>query len=189
MRYPSAIALLAVACQLAILATGAGAQELPCDSFMKNDDGTWSALRSAAIHGTGQSLTIREGSVIRPGAAIRGLDLAAILDAQCPATPPSLQQPAAAVPAQPVVPRVQLGQFADANGSIDAQKLTCGQLADASPDEADVFLAWYSGWYSGAAKKRGINLARVRSAAHTVVDYCRSNPDKKVAQVIELMLK
>jgi hypothetical protein len=167
---------------------GAHAQsnDIPCDAFVKNPDDTWSALRNVAIQGTGDSLTIRQGSVLRPGAAIKGLDLATMLDQQCPATPEPA--PASAQPAAPA-PRVTLGSFANANGTIETQRLSCGDLADASPEEAGLFLAWYSGWYVGSAKKRGINLARVRSAIHTVIDYCRTNRDKKIVNVMDLMLK
>lgn len=56
-------------------------------SVKKNDDNTWSALRSVAIHGVGESFTIREGIVLRPSATIKGVDLASILDRQCPAMP------------------------------------------------------------------------------------------------------
>ena len=188
MRRRLAMAPVAVALSLAWLNAGAQAQsaDIPCDAFVKNADDSWSAIHNAAIRGTGESLTIREGSVLRPGAAIKGLDLAAMLDQQCPATP----EPApAAVQAPAPEPQVVLGRFADATGNIDAQKLNCGQLADASPGEADVFLAWYSGWYNGAVKKRGINLARIRTASRMVIDYCKSNRDKKIVQVMDLMLK
>jgi HdeA/HdeB family len=168
------------------LAVNAAAQEsaIPCDAFVKNADGSWSALRNAAIRGTGQSLTIREGAVLRPGAAIRGLDLAAQLDQQCPAEPEPVQASA------PVAtPQVALARYADAGGIVNAEKLTCAQLADTSPEEAGLFFVWYSGWYNGVAKKRGINLAHVRSAVQNAVDYCKGNRDKRLVQVMELMLK
>jgi hypothetical protein len=52
-----------------------------------------------------------------------------------------------------------------------------------------LFLAWYSGWYNGLAKKRGINLAQIRYAIRNIVDYCRANRDKSIAKVMELMLR
>ena len=168
---------------------GALAQlNVPCDSFVKNDDGSWSALRSVPIRGVGESFTVREGSVLRPGAAIRGVDLAGILDERCPATPEPPPEPAAAPPVAPK-PRVTLGSFVNASGAIDAQRLTCAELADAAPDEAQLFLAWYSGWYAGTAKKRGLNPTRTLNTIQGVMDYCRSNRDKKIVQVMELMLK
>ena len=180
-----ATALVAIAWSLACLAPGAHAQNsaLPCDSFVKNSDNSWSALRNVPIRGMGESLTVREGSVLRPGAAIKGLDLATMLDEQCPVAPEPVVQSAAPAP------KVALGRYADANGNIDAQNLNCGQLADASPEEVDLFLTWYSGWYSGLAKKRGINLARIRNASRLVIDYCKGNRDKKITQVMDLMLK
>jgi hypothetical protein len=188
MRRHLAGVLVAVASFCACAGTGAHAQsnDIPCDAFVKNPDDTWSALRNVAIRGTGDSLTIRQGSVLRPGAAIKGIDLATMLDQQCPATPEPA--PASVQPAAPA-PRVTLGSFANANGTIESQRLSCGELADASPEEAGLFLAWYSGWYIGSAKKRGINLARVRSSIHTVIDYCRANRDKKIVNVMDLMLK
>jgi HdeA/HdeB family len=171
--------------------------DLPCDAFAKNADGFWYALRNADIRGTGGPLVIRQGSVLRPGAAIKGLDLATMLDEQCPATaappPPAVAAPpgtAAPMPQQaPAQPQATLSRYADANGSIDVQRLTCGEIADSPPQEAEFFLSWYSGWYNGSAKKRGINIARVRYAIRSVVDYCRANPDKRLVQVMELMLK
>lgn len=167
----------------------APAQQLsvPCDSFVKNDDGSWSALRSVPIRGVGESFTVREGSVLRPGAAIRGVDLASILDERCPATPEPPPGPAAQEP--PARPRVTLGSLVNGGGVVEAQRLRCAELADASPDEAQFFLAWYSGWYAGAAKKRGLNPARTLDAIQGVRDYCKANRDKKIVQVMELMLK
>jgi hypothetical protein len=125
--------------------------------------------------------------VLRPGAAIRGLDIASILDQQCPATPEP--PPTAAQPPAPAAHYVALGGFVTSKGTIDAPRLTCAEIADASPDEASQFLTWYSGWYAGFAKKHGVNLAVVRHAARSVVDYCKANRDKKIVQVMELMLK
>jgi HdeA/HdeB family len=182
----SALVVIAVALTSAVPETCARAQDtsVPCDAFVKNPDGSWSALRDAPILDTGQRLTIRGGSVLRPGASIRGLDLAATLDQQCPAEPAPVQASA------PVAaPRAVLGTYADANGIINAERLTCAQLADTSPEEASLYFAWYSGWYNGAAKRRGINLERVRYAIQNAIDYCKGNRDKKLVQVMELMLK
>jgi hypothetical protein len=175
---------------------GAQAQSfrISCDDFVRNDDGSWSALRSVDIHyGAGQALSIREGSVMRPGAVIRGIDVASILEQQqCPAEPVAAPGPAAVPPAPTQAPAahyVPLDSFATAKGTIDTARLTCGEIADASPQEAATFLTWYSGYFTGAAKKRGLNLAAVRHATLSVIDYCRANRDKKLVQVMELMLK
>jgi len=48
--------------------------------------------------------------------------------------------------------QVPLSTYADANGYLDVQKLTCGQLAGTFQEDADLLVAWYSGWYNGLAK-------------------------------------
>lgn len=185
---------------LLLAGSGADAQtaDVPCDAFQKNDDGSWSALRSAQITGTGDRLTIRDGSVLRPGATIRGQDLAALLDQKCPAVPASAEPAASVQPAQPGQPgqptaaqpaRVALATYGDLYGNIDPQRLSCGQLTDASAQETELFLAWYSGWLNGTAKKRAVNLAKMGGGIRSVLDYCRANRDKKLIQVMDLMLK
>jgi len=67
--------------------------------------------------------------------------------------------------------------------------LTCGQIADTSAEESQIFLAWYSGWYSGRGKKSEINPARVRYIIHNVTEYCKVYRDKHVSDVIELWLR
>ena len=69
----------------------------------------------------------------------------------------------------------------------DASKTTA--VDTGLEEQADRFLVWHSGWYTGSAKKRGFNLAGIAGAVHAVVDYCKSNRDKKLAQVMDLMLK
>jgi len=162
--------------------------KLPCDGFVKNDDATWSALRSVPIRGVGESFTVREGSVLRAGAAIRGVDLAGMLDEQCPATPEPPSQPATLQPAAPP-PRVTLGSFVNGSGAVETQRLSCAEIADASAEEARLFLAWHSGWYSGLAKRRGMNLARTSAAIASVIQYCQGNRSKTLAAVMDLMLK
>jgi len=191
-------ALAALAIALQNLGTGAGAradEKIPCDAFVKLGDGSWQAVTKTFI--PGPDFNVREGSLWRPGATVMGVDVASTLDKECPNAP--VAQPAgAAVPAVPgqaqqpqisQAPQVSLSRFADANGNIDVSRLTCAHLADASPQETDMLLAWYSGWYNGLAKGRGVNLARVRYAMHSVTDYCKANPDKRLSQVMDLMLK
>ena len=93
--------------------------------------------------------------------------------------------PSAAAPQ----PQSFLARYADANGNLDVRQLTCGHLDDTSAEEAELFLAWYSGWYSGVAKNRGINLARIRYAIRNVVAYCKGDRNKRLTDVMEQMLK
>lgn len=157
------------------------AGSFPCDAFTKNADGSWTAQTTTLI--PDRNFRVQEGSVWRPGATVLGMDVASTLDQTCPnavATAPVSPQPVSQVP---------LAQYADANGNIDARSLTCGHLDDVSPEDALLLLAWYSGWYGGSAKARSVNLPRVRYASRSVIDFCKANPEKNLAQVFELMLK
>lgn len=49
--------------------------------------------------------------------------------------------------------QVNLSTYADANGFLDVQVLTCAQLANTWQQDADMLATWYSGWYNGLAKK------------------------------------
>jgi hypothetical protein len=40
---------------------------------------------------------------------------------------------------------VPLSSYADANGFIDVQVLTCGQLANTYQEDANALTSWYSG--------------------------------------------
>jgi len=90
----------------------------------------------------------------------------------------------ASAPAQ-----VELKNYADANGYIDVQKLTCAQLANTYQEDADFLGVWYSGWYNGLAKKHAINVPRVKQQIHNVIVYCKANKDKRIIQAIDAMLK
>jgi hypothetical protein len=60
---------------------------------------------------------------------------------------------------------VDLSAYVDANGFIDVQALTCAQLANTYQSDANVLMAWYSGWYNGMAiSKTGARRHRDRRA-------------------------
>jgi hypothetical protein len=185
----STLVALAIALQTLCLAGHARAQdrEIDCDSFVKNPDGSWTVVKKVFI--PTQNVRVNEGTVFRPGTTFLGDDMTVRLSRACPNKQVSAPAPPEGTAPQPQPGRVPLSQFADANGNIDVQRLTCGQIADASIEEADFFLAWYSGWYHGAAKNRGINLARVRYAVHSVVEYCKLNRDRKLTDAMERLLK
>lgn len=85
--------------------------------------------------------------------------------------------------------QVELKNYADANGYIDVQKLTCAQLAGTYQEDADFLGVWYSGWYNGLGKKHAINVPRTKAALHNMIVYCKANPAKKVIEAIDVMLK
>jgi hypothetical protein len=85
--------------------------------------------------------------------------------------------------------QVELKNYADANGYIDVQKLTCAQLAGTFQEDADFLGIWYSGWYNGLAKKHAVNVPRVKQGIHNVIVYCKANPTRTVIQAIDVILK
>ena len=85
--------------------------------------------------------------------------------------------------------QVELNTYADANGNIDVQKLTCGQLADTFQEDADFLSVWYSGWYNGLANFGKINPDRAKEMEHRVIVYCKANRDKKVITAIDVVIK
>ena len=83
--------------------------------------------------------------------------------------------------------QVELKSYADKDGYIDVQALTCAQLAGTFQEDADLLTTWYSGWYNGLAKKHFINIARSREAEHQVIVYCKANPSVKIIKAIGLV--
>jgi hypothetical protein len=58
---------------------------------------------------------------------------------------------ATTIMAGPASAQVELKTYADSDGYIDVQKLTCAQLANTFQEDADYLTVWYSGWYNGLA--------------------------------------
>lgn len=85
--------------------------------------------------------------------------------------------------------QVNLSAYADAEGYIDVQALTCAQLAGTWQDQADLLTTWYSGWYNGLAKKHYINIARSKETEHEVIVFCKANPQVKIIEAIDVVFK
>jgi hypothetical protein len=85
--------------------------------------------------------------------------------------------------------QVELKAYADRDGYLDVQKLTCAQLANTFQEDADYLAAWYSGWYNGLAKKHVMQVSRARSLQHEVIVHCKANPGKKVIEAIDVVFK
>ena len=83
--------------------------------------------------------------------------------------------------------QVELKTYADANGYIDVQKLSCAQLAGTFQEDADLLMTWYSGWYNGLGKKHFINVPRSKEAQHEIIVYCKANPKVTVIKAIGLV--
>jgi len=84
---------------------------------------------------------------------------------------------------------VSLSAYADANGFIDVQTLTCGQLANTYQEDANALTSWYSGWYNGLAHKHFADFKKGRIVEHQVIEYCKEHPDQKIIHAISVILK
>ena len=91
--------------------------------------------------------------------------------------------------AAPAYAQVELKTYADSDGYIDVQKLTCAQLANTFQEDADYLTVWYSGWYNGLGKKHMMKVDRAKSLEHEIIVHCKANPGKKVIEAIDVVFK
>ena len=85
--------------------------------------------------------------------------------------------------------QVPLKSYVDAKGFIDVQKLTCAQLAGTFQEDADLLMAWYSGWYIGLARKHLANPVRGKRLEHEVIVHCKANPGIRIIDAIAVVFK
>lgn len=85
--------------------------------------------------------------------------------------------------------QVDLSTYADANGNLDVQALTCAQLAGTWQEDADFLTVWYSGWYNGLADYSKMKLDRAKELEHRVIVYCKANPKVKVIKAMDINIK
>jgi hypothetical protein len=84
---------------------------------------------------------------------------------------------------------VDLSAYVDANGFIDVQALTCAQLANTYQSDANVLMAWYSGWYNGLGHKHYMDYKKGRELEHLVIEYCKAHTDETIIHAIGVNLK
>jgi hypothetical protein len=94
-----------------------------------------------------------------------------------------------AVASSDVQAQTDLTAYADAEGYIDVQALTCAALAGTWQGDADRLTTWYSGWYNGLAKKHFFNIARSKELEHEVIVYCKANPQIRIIEALDVMFK
>ncbi len=169
--------LLAAACLSAPALAQTG--DVPCDSFQKNPDGSWVAVNNASLPGAGRVFHVQQGANFKPGASFMGISVVEMLDKACP-----VEAIAATAP-----PQIDLLKLAGPGGIIDAEKLTCGQLASTYQEDADFLLVWYSGLHSGISQQHQIDVPRVKAGIHNVIVYCKSNRDKLLVQAIDIFMR
>ena len=85
--------------------------------------------------------------------------------------------------------QVELKTYADRDGYLDVQKLTCAQLANTFQEDADLLVAWYSGWYNGLAKKHLAKPDRAKRLEHEIIVHCKANPGIRVIDAIAVVFK
>ncbi len=85
--------------------------------------------------------------------------------------------------------QVELKTYADAKGYVNVRALTCAQLANTFQEDADFLGVWYSGWYNGHMKRHNINVERVKKGIHEVIVYCKANPNVRVVDAVETLVK
>jgi hypothetical protein len=85
--------------------------------------------------------------------------------------------------------QVDLSTYADPEGFLDIQALTCAQLAGTWQDQADLLSSWYSGWYNGLAKRHYMDIRKGRAAEHELIVYCKANPQLRIIQAIDIVFK
>jgi hypothetical protein len=81
--------------------------------------------------------------------------------------------------------QVDLSAYADPEGFLDVQTLTCAQLAGTWQGQADLLTAWYS----GLAKKHYMDILKGREAEHEVIVYRKANPEIKIIQAMDIVFK
>ncbi len=85
--------------------------------------------------------------------------------------------------------QVDLTTYADANGNLDVQALTCAQLAGTWQEDADFLTVWYSGWYNGLADYSKMKVDRAKELEHRVIVYCKAHPKVKVIKAMDVNIK
>jgi hypothetical protein len=85
--------------------------------------------------------------------------------------------------------QVDLSTYADAEGFINVQALTCAQLANTWQEDADKLATWYSGWYNGLAKKHYMDIRKGKEAEHEVIVYYKAHPELKIIQAMDVVFK
>jgi hypothetical protein len=85
--------------------------------------------------------------------------------------------------------QVNLSEYADPEGFLDIQTLTCAELAGTWQDQADLLASWYSGWYNGLAKKHYMDIRKGREAEHELIVYCKANPQIRIIHAIDVVFK
>ena len=88
------------------------------------------------------------------------------------------------------VAQTPLSAYADSNGFIDVQKLTCAQLANTFQEDADYLTSGTAAGTTVSAKKHTMQVRTARNRSSTRLSvHCKANPGKKVIEAIDVVFK
>lgn len=74
---------------------------------------------------------------------------------------------------------------ASAQVSIDMSQVTCGQYLSLPPDDARLFSAWMSGWFSQKRGYGSISLENHATNVANMVKWCGMHKNAKVMSALE----
>ena len=63
------------------------------------------------------------------------------------------------------------------------------QLDDTYVEDANLLMAWYSGWFNGLSKKHYMDVVGAKVVQDQVISYCEANPQKLVIDGIATVVK
>jgi len=85
--------------------------------------------------------------------------------------------------------QTDLTAYANPDGFLNVQTLTCAQLAGTWQGDADRLTTWYSGWYNGLARKHYYHVTRAKADEHEVIMYCKAHPELRIIDAIAVIFK
>jgi hypothetical protein len=78
---------------------------------------------------------------------------------------------------------------ADAQVTIDAAKITCDQFTLYRITDPQNVAIWLSGYYHGQRNDTTVDTLELAAYLQKLKDFCNLNPEAKVMQAVEAMLK
>jgi len=78
---------------------------------------------------------------------------------------------------------------AGAQVTIDVAKITCDQFTLYKVTDPQNIAIWLSGYYHGQRNDTAVDTQELATYEQKVKDYCNLNPQQRVMQAVESMLK
>jgi hypothetical protein len=78
---------------------------------------------------------------------------------------------------------------AGAQVTIDVAKITCDQFTLYKVTDPQNIAIWLSGYYHGQRNDTAVDTQELAAYQRKVTDYCNLNPQARVMQAVESMLK